>query len=148
QARVTPDLSNFVTPQIASKATTPTFTINGVPFVLREFVFNLNNDVQQRLLIGKEEILIVDRAEAISATVEAVALTTFNPFSTAIAATRMPLVLEHGTIAGKRVRFEAPTATVKRLTGYQQNQQILEWPLSITPVPTSAGDDQWTLTLT
>lgn len=146
-ARVAPDLSNFAVPQVASNTNTPTFTIDGDEFVLRDFGFDLANDVQQRLLIGKEEILIVDRAETISAQVEAVPLGTFNPFQVALSAARMPVALTHGTQAGKKVSFAAPACTLKRPSGYQQNQKILEWPLALTPLPVD-GDDQWTITLT
>ena len=147
QTRPTPDLSNFAIPQAATSANTPTFTIDAVPLVLREFTFNRANDVQPRLLIGRETIEIVDSNERLSATVEAVPLTTFDPFTLANDRDRVVLALAHGTEAGRRVAFDAPICTVQRLTGYQQNQQILEWPLSLVPLP-DTGDDQWTLTLT
>lgn len=147
-ARAVVDLDAFQIPQIATKVNTPTFTIDGIAFVLRDFTFEIGNDVQQRLLIGKEEILIVDRAETAKATVEAVPMGTFNPFQRALDATPVPIVLQHGTVVGKRVKFEAETAQLKRPSGYSQNQNILEWGLDFAPQPTSAGDDQWKITLT
>lgn len=147
QARPTVDLSAFQVPQIASNANTPTFTLGGVSMVLRELGFNLGNDVQQRLLIGRETIEIVDRNEQITARVEALPLADFNPFSEAATSQRNALVLEHGTTAGKRFKLEAPQCTLARLSGYEQQQNVLEWPLALSPQPTD-GDDQWTITLT
>jgi hypothetical protein len=72
QARPTPVYSAFQTPQVATKANTPTFTIGAVPFVMRNFAFDLGNDVQFRGLIGVERVIIVDKNESINATVEAV----------------------------------------------------------------------------
>lgn len=141
------DLSKFQAPQVATKTNTPTFTLGGVPLVLSQFSFTLGNAVEQRLLIGREAILITDRNEQIAARVEAVPLTTLDPFTDAFASTEKALVLEHGTVAGKRIKLEAPRCTVARLSGYEQSQNVLEWPLSLSPQP-SVGDDQWTLTLT
>jgi hypothetical protein len=147
QARPTADLSAFQIPQVATNANTPVFTIGGTAFVLREMTFNLGNDVQPRLLIGRENILIVDRNESVSATVEAVPLATYNPYQIAQDRTRKALALTHGTVAGKIVSLAFPTCAQKRPTGLNQNQKIVEWPLQFTPLPTD-GDDQWTITLT
>lgn len=146
--RVTPDLSAFQVPQVASNKNTPAFSVGGQAMVLSQFGFNLGNDVQQRLLIGREEMLIVDRSESISARVEALPLSTFNPYAIAEARTRQAVQLVHGTQAGKIVTIDAPTCSLGRLTGIEQSQNVAEWPLSLTPLPTNAGDDQWTITLT
>ncbi|MES2987679.1 MAG: hypothetical protein V4808_07220 [Pseudomonadota bacterium] len=147
QAPPSVDLSNFVEPQVASKANTPVFTINGIPFVMRNFGFDFGCDVQPRMLVGREQILIVDRAEKITTTVEAVPLATYSPYLKAITPKpRMPIVLQHGTAAGRRVKFEAPTAVQMRPSGFENQQGVLEWPLTFTPLP-DEGDDQWKITL-
>lgn len=144
--RPTTDLAAFKPPQVATMTNTPTFTVGGLAMVLSQFSFTLGNDVQQRLLIGRETILIGDRNEQIAARVEALPMATFNPFNEAFTSAEKALVLAHGTVAGKRVKLEAPRCTVARLTGYEQSQNVLEWPLSLSPQP-DAGDDQWTITL-
>lgn len=145
-ARPTPVYTGFKKPDIASKANTPVFKINAIDFVLREFTFNLGNDVQPRLLIGLERILIVDRAESISATVEAVPLATYNPYQLAQNEVRVPIELQHGTVPGRIVEFDAASCQQQRLTGLQENQGVTEWPLSFAPLPV-AGNDQWKITL-
>lgn len=149
--RPTVDLTRWKKPQAASKATTPVYTIDSIPFVGRDFSLNLGCDVQPRMLFNQERVLIVDKAESIAMTVEAVPFTTYNPVARAGSQTadapRVPIEVEHGTIAGRIVTITADAGVQGRFTGSQENQKIEEWPLTFTPLPT-AGDDQWKITLT
>ncbi len=147
QAKPTPDYTAWQAPQIASKVNTPTFSIGGAPFVLRDFTCDLGNQVEPRMLIGSESILITDKGESLSATVEAVPVTAYNPFTIAQNQTLQPIALIHGTAAPTRVKLDLPSTQQGRLTGYETgNQNILEWPLKFTPLPVT-GNDQWKLTL-
>lgn len=146
-ARIAPQLAGFQKPQVASKANTPTFTIDGTSLVMRSFSLGLGNEVEPRFLIGSEEILITDRQDAIETTVEAVPLTTFDPFALALAQEEVPVALVHGKTAGKTVSFSVPKAQMQRPQGLSNAQKIAEWPLRLVPLPTN-GNDQWTLTLT
>jgi hypothetical protein len=146
--RATPTLTGFQKPLVASKTNTPTFTVNSVPLVLRSYSLKFGNQVEPRLLIGRESVEIVDRAEAIDVVVEAVPLTTLDPFTLANAQTLVPVALVHGTVAGNIISLTAATCQVKRPTGYQNNQGTLEWPLALAPLPTSTGNDQYAITLT
>ena len=78
-ARGIPTLNLFQKPQLATKANTPTFTLNAVAFVLRELTLDLGNQIEPRFLIGSEGILITDKAETLEVTVEAQPLSAFNP---------------------------------------------------------------------
>lgn len=142
------DVSKFQAPQIATKANTPTFTIGGLPFVMRSYELNLACDVQPRMLVGFEGVIIVDRNETLTATVEGVPYSTYNPFQRALSRTPTPVVLEHGTQAGGRVRIETGQTQQRRPTGFENNQGIAEWALGFIPLPSAAGNDQWKITLT
>lgn len=143
------DLSNFVEPQVASKVNTPTFTIGGTPFVMRSFSLNFGNDVQPRMLVGKEEIVIVDHNESISTTVEAVPLATYNPYVKATTPKpKQAIVLLHGTVVGRKVQVDVARAVQQRPSGIENQQGVVEWPLSFVPLPSAAGNDQWKITLT
>lgn len=146
-AAPTVDLSTWQAPQVATSTNTPTFTIGGTAFVLRSFEFDLGNDVQPRMLIGAERIVIVDRAEAITATVEAQPYASYNPFQIAQNRTKQALALTHGTVVGKRVGLTVATAQQKRPTGFSEAQGVLEWGLGFVPLPSSAGNDQWKITV-
>lgn len=146
--RATPvTLSAFRPPQVGTSVNTPTFTINSVALVMRSFELDLANAVENRFLIGSEQILITQREDMIKTVVEGRPLTFFNPFSLAQAQTAVPISLVHGTGAGRISTLAVPAAQMQRLQGLESAQDIKEWPLSLMPLPTS-GNDQWTLTLT
>ncbi len=147
QAFPTPVLTVFQKPQVASSTNTPTFTINSVALVMRSFSLDLKNEVENRFLIGAEAILITDRSDMIETVVEAQLLAAFNPFSLAANQTTVPVSLIHGVGAGKITTLAVPAAQMMRPTGLEQNQNIVEWPLSLAALPVG-GNDQWTLTLT
>lgn len=147
QARPTVNLDAFQTPEVASKANTPIFTIDDIPFVMRNFSLNLGCDVQARMLIGLERIVIVDKAETLSTQVEAVPMSTYNPVVRAMSpAPRQPIILQHGTVPGRIVEISAPKAVQRRFGGSTENQGVEEWPLTFSTLP-DAGDDQWKITL-
>lgn len=147
QARPTPDLAAFKKPQVATTVNTPTFTIDGTAFVMRSFALDLGNDVQTRFLVGADQVLIVDRSDKIATQVEAVPMTTWNPYQKALDGTAVPVQLVHGTGAGRISTLAVAAAQVQRPAGLENAQNIVEWPLGLVPLPT-AGNDQWTLTLT
>jgi hypothetical protein len=146
-ARVTPNLGAFMKPKVATNQNTPGFEIDSTEFVMRSFKLDLGNQVENRFLIGSEGVLITDKSEGVEATVEALPLTTFNPFALAEAQTAVALDLIHGTGAGNVSTLNAPTAQIQRPQGLEDAQGIKEWPLRFVPVPV-VGNDQWTLTLT
>lgn len=146
QAKLTPTYTAWQAPQVATKTNTPTFTIGGAAFILRDFELDMGNQVEPRMLIGHESIQIVDKAEKIRARVEAVPMATYNPFTIAQNQTLQALQLIHGTVASRRVKLDIASAQQGRLTGYEQQQNILEWPLDFTPLPVT-GNDQWKITL-
>ena len=147
QTRPTPDLSGFADPLIVTDANTPEFSINSVDLVLREAVLNLGNQVDPRLLVGSESIIIPAKAELFQARVEAVPVSTFNPYALATAQTRVAVELVHGTEAGLITTLSLPTAQLKRPSGFENAQNVVEWPLELVPLPDS-GNDQWSLELT
>lgn len=147
QAQATPTFTAWKKPLIATSVNTPEFKIGGTAHVLRAFELDLGNDVQPRLLIGRDEIWIADKAEKISATIEATALATFNPFAKAESSDPVALTITHGTAAGSIIKIDAPVCEVQRPGAAANNQGVVEWPLQFNPLPAS-GDDQFSITLT
>jgi hypothetical protein len=145
-ARVSPTLTSYPVPQMVSDSNTPTFTLGGTDFILRNLTFDLGNTVEQRLLINSEEIWITDKAETVEWQMEAVPLATWNPYSLAAGQTTVAGVVAHGTGAGRIATLNLPRLEVQRpqVTGAQG---IKEWSLRGIPIP-NAGNDQWTLVLT
>jgi hypothetical protein len=140
-------LTSFQKPRVASRANTPLFTVNGVALVMKSFSLDLGNQVEPRLLINAEEILITQRQDTVEMTVDAVPLTTLNPYLLAGNTTNVPVALTHGAGAGRIAALSIPTMQLMRPTGYEQSQGIAEWPLKGMALGTT-GANQWTLTLT
>lgn len=142
------DLSAFKTPLVSGNVNTPVLTIDGVSFVTRSVAFNLGNDVKHRLLMGRNEIIIADSTEEIDVLVEALPLATFNPFAKAASpANLVAFAVQQDTRAGHKVKVEAATCQVRRLPEYRDEDNVLMWPLKLTPLPTDAGNDQLKLTI-
>ncbi|MEZ5752858.1 MAG: hypothetical protein R3D60_13140 [Paracoccaceae bacterium] len=148
-SRVVPDLDGQLDADVlvATKANTPTFTIDAVPLVMRSLALNFANRVEPRFLIGAERVLITGRDEVLETTVEALPLTTLDPFALAKSAERVAVSLVHGTAAGRILTLSIPEAQMQRPQGLEEQQGITEWPLRLKPQP-NTGNDQWTLTFT
>lgn len=146
-ARPTPVLTAWQRPLVASMARTPVFTVAGTALVLRSLALDFGNQVETRFLIGSESVLITDRADALSMTVEAEPMSLINPYTLAANQTPVAVVLTHGTVAGARATLNVPTAQMQRPEGVEGNQNLAEWPLKLVPLA-AAGNDQWTLVLT
>ena len=147
QSRPTTTLTAFLKPDLVTSARTPTFEIDETAFVMRSFALDLGNRVEPRFLVGSESILITDKAEIATCQVEAVPLSTFDPFDLANDQQTVPVELVHGTVAGRIATLAIETAQLQRPTGLENAQDIAEWPLRLVPLPTT-GNDQWTLALT
>ncbi|MGL5166635.1 MAG: phage tail tube protein [Afipia sp.] len=146
-ARAAAVFSAWKEPLVVSKTNTPTFTVNAVPLVMRNFSLNLGNDVQPRLLVNRENIMVVDRAEALDVTVEVTPLAIFDPFALAQARTQVPVMIVHGLVAGNIITLTAPKCQVKRPQAVTENQGVAERVLNLAPLP-DTGDDQFSLVLT
>jgi hypothetical protein len=147
QARPASTLTGFLKPDLVTSAKTPTFEIDATAFVMRSFALDLGNRVEPRFLVGSESILITDKAEIATCQVEAVPLSSFDPFDRAYDQETVPVELVHGTVAGRIATLAIDTAQLQRPAGLENAQDIAEWPLRLVPLPT-AGNDQWTLALT
>ncbi|WP_226779511.1 phage tail tube protein [Oceaniglobus trochenteri] len=145
--RIEPDLSSFQKPLAFEDRNSPTFTLDAIDMVARSCALDLGNQVETRFLINSESVLIPDRAETLEVTVEALPLNIFDPYARALAQDDVALVLTHGKTAGNIATLSVPKAQMQRPQGLEMPQNLLEWPLRLSPLPV-ARDDQWTLTLT
>ncbi|MDJ1463405.1 phage tail tube protein [Nitratireductor sp. GZWM139] len=147
ETRPAPTLTAFLKPDLVTSTRTPTFEIGAQPFVMRSFALDLGNALETRFLVGSETVLITDRTESASAQVEAVSLSTFDPYAAANDQSLLAVQLVHGTDAGRIATLDLASAQLQRPAGLENAQDVLEWPLRLVPLP-SAGNDQWVLTLT
>ena len=74
-------------------------------------------------------------------TVEAVDLGTFDPYAAAGNQEELEVEIVHGTGAGKISTLAMPKAQMQRPASPAINQNIVEWPLRLVPIP-DTGNDQ------
>lgn len=146
-AIVAPTLTSFNEPQVVNKANTPTFTINGVALKMRSFELDMGVQTAFRELVNYEEVRIGDRAERIRTQVDGEALATLDPYTLSKNQTAFQTQIVHGVGAGKIVTLTMPTCRMQRPDAPTAPDGIVEWPLSITPLP-NTGNDQFSLVLT
>lgn len=144
--RPTVDTSAWKDPVLATTANT-SFTIDGTSLVLRQCELDTGNAVETRFLIGEDTIPITGKAEVFTCTVVAVPVTTLDPYALALASSKVPIVLTHGTQAGSIATLNIPAAQAQRVQGLENAQNITEWPLRFVPHYVN-GNDQWSLAFT
>ena len=150
-AMPTPTYTAFKKPLVASKANTPIFTLNAVSLLMKTLKFDLGNQVENRFLIGNQvgaaSVIIVDRATTAEILVEAEPLATFNPYLLARDQTTVPLVVQHGLAAGRKVTLNIPALQMQRPDSPTEDQKRAMDPLKGVALPV-AGNDEFTLVLT
>lgn len=147
QVRVLPNLDNWQPPQEVTPAFSELTIAGNAGLTIRKFMMNMGNQVEPRFLIGPQEILITEKSEQIELTMQAVPLTTFDPYALAFNQSEVAISMRHGVGAGRIFTFATPRAQMQRPQGLESPQNIVEWPLRLVP-RTNLGNDQWTLTLT
>lgn len=146
-ANITATYTAFRTPVAVNKSNTPTFSIMGYAGVMSEFGLNLNNEVSYRNLVGSEQVLITDRKASGTAVFEAPTITAKNFFADALATTLGNLSLIHGSTAGSIIEFAA-TATLDVVNpSFTEMDGIVMMSLPYVVIPTTAGNDEFTLSV-
>jgi hypothetical protein len=144
QAMPVVDHTGFITPVIVNKANTA-MSLHGWAAIAESLSLDIAHQVEPRFLIGYEGIEITDRQATGIAVVEATSLATKNWFALAQAGTRDALAVQHGTVAGNIVEFDAPKVQIGRLTqGSSQGIANYSLPLMLTP---DAGNDELVITV-
>ena len=140
----TVDLTDFITPVPVNKANT-TMALHGWASIAESIAFELGNQVEPRFLIGDESVRITGRQSTGTAVVEAKSLATKNWFQIAQQHSTGALDVQHGTVAGNIVEFDAPAVQIGRPTqGQSQGIANYSLPLMFKPV---AGNDELKVTV-
>lgn len=140
----TMDVTKWKTPVVVSKANT-TFALHGFSGPTESISIDLGNQVEARMLIGEEAVIIGDRRASGSAVLAARSLATKNWDAIARAHTRGTMAIQHGTTAGNIVEITAPAVQIGRWSeGQTQGIVNNTLPLMICP---SAGNDDLVITV-
>jgi hypothetical protein len=136
------------TPLIFREGNTSAFSFFSYSGQLQSVDFNLANDLVYRELVGgTKETLITDRKPAGTVMIEAPTIATKDFFTTALASSTGNLTFLHGTTAGNRVTFLASQVDVLNPT-YQDQDSIMMLSVPYVAIPTTAGNNEFSLAFT
>ena len=133
------------TPLIFKEGNTSAFSFYAYSGCLSTVSLQLANNIVYRELVGcTKEVLIVDRQPTGEVQIEAPTIATKDYFTIALGTATGNLTFTHGTTAGNRVVFTAPTVDILNPT-YTDMDGIHMLTLPYVPIPTGAGNNEFTL---
>ncbi|QUN29546.1 hypothetical protein KB879_06250 [Cupriavidus sp. KK10] len=139
-----PDFSGFRVPLVVNNTNTAAWSLHGFTGACEALSIDLGNTISYRNLIGLETVELTDRATTGSATLELPSIATKDFPGIIRAATTGALSITHGTVAGSKVKFDAPKVQLSN-PQYQDSEGsvFLQTALSLVP---NAGNDELLLT--
>ena len=143
-----PTYSNQADPVVVNSANTTPLQVHGYAACLQAFSLSLANETPFRQLAGcTQQIMITDRKPEGEVTIEAPTIAQKNFFTEASTQAAGQFSWTHGTTAGNIVTFTAPTCNLGS-PEYEDSDGIIMLKLPFMPMPTSAGNDEFTIALT
>jgi len=141
-----PDFSGFSTPIPVTKFNTPVYTVHGFAAVAEDLSVSLANQVNYRNVVNSESVQIVDRAPSGSITIEAPAIASKDFYAAVEGNTLGAVEIQHGTVAGNIIEISLPQSQLQDpVLGESDGIGTLQ--MSVNILPTSAGDDEFVLTV-
>jgi len=141
--------SNQAPPVIFRNGNTSAFSIFGYSGILQSWQFDMNNTFNYRELVGgTKEVMITERAPSGSLVVEAPALSGHNFFTDATGSSTGTNTWQHsGGSAGNIVTVSCPQSDFSA-PSYEDSDGIVMLNLPFMAVPTSAGNNEFSLVMT
>jgi hypothetical protein len=140
--------SNQADPVVVNSANTTPIEVHGYAACLESFSLSLANETPFRQLAGcTQQVMITDRKPEGEVTIEAPTIAGKNFFTAASGQTLDEFSWTHGTTAGNIVTFTAPTCNLGS-PEYEDSDGIIMLKLPFMPIPTAAGNDEFTIALT
>lgn len=137
--------AGFITPVPVNKLWT-SVSLHGWAGACEGLTLDFGNQVEPRMLINAESIEQTDRQVTGSAIFEAVHLADKNWLQAMREHQVGALVAQQGTVAGNIVQIDGPTVQLGRIT-YGETQRIRNNTIPLFCKPTSAGNDEITITV-
>ena len=138
--------TNQATPLIFKAGNTTAFSILGYSGCLMSLEFDMANETVYRELVGCDKsVIITNRAVEGTCMIEAPTIAQKDFFTIANEDTTGILTMLHGTTAGNRVTLLAPKVDIGN-PSYEDSDGIQMLSLPFAAIPTSAGNDEVSLT--
>lgn len=147
-ANVTPNYANQVAPVAVNSDNTTSVSVHSYSACMNAFSLQVANNLVFRQLAGcTKQVLISDRKPAGEITLELPAFGTKDFYGIANAQTKGSISLQHGQTAGNIITIACPTSAFDS-PSYEDGDGIQHLKLPFRPIPTSAGNDEFSLVLT
>lgn len=139
--------TDYVKPVAVNKANT-TAALHGIAVAMSHFDLAFGNQLVKRDLVGVDTVEIVDRKSTGSIVFEQTPVATKNWVNVARQRTLGDLSIVHGITPGNIVTFGAVGTTELGKPSYQNQDGIQMVNMPLRFLPTSAGNDEWSIVLT
>lgn len=137
----------FQKPLAVNNANTTPATLFAVAAKFRRIEIDMGNKIDYRNLPNSEAVRYLDRKSSANFVFEAEAVAFKDWWTTITAETKGALAVTQGTVAGNKVAFAAATVQLGEQSLANENGVAMEsYPAAL--VPTAAGNDEFTITLT
>jgi hypothetical protein len=151
-AAATPVFDNQADPVVVNSQNTTAVSVFSFSSCLESFSLSLNNENPFRQLAGcSQQVLITDRAPSGEISIEAPVVGTDSGqkdfFAAVSAQTLGAITWQHGQTAGNIITFNAPTCNLDSPT-YGDSDGVMMLNLPFMPIPSAAGDDEFSIVLT
>jgi hypothetical protein len=145
---LTPDFTDFKVPLGPNSLNTTTVDLHGISVCMESFNADMANQLTFRDLPGCDpKALITNRQPAGTMVFEMTDVATYGWVEAARLHTVDDLQIVHGTAAGSIITIDAPAVSFQP-PSFQDSDGIMMCSLPLVFEPTSAGNDEFTLTYT
>ncbi|MDN5619234.1 MAG: hypothetical protein L0G63_01965 [Psychrobacter sp.] len=105
-------IEGYVTPKAVNFANTPVFKLGGKDYAMKTFSHTTGNEVTSLDMVNHQSSMISDRKPMVSIAVGAPQLSEINLYQKAWDGDEMPLIIEHGTAAGHKIKLDYPAVAI------------------------------------
>ena len=147
----TPTFTNQATPRIFNDTYTTAFTLfSETDLPLQSCQLDVGNEIVYRELVNSDkEVTLVNRAGSGSLVIEMPTLASHDFFADAVASTTGNLSIVHGATAGNIITLASAANAVSLANPtYSEDNGVVMLNLPYTLVPSTAGNDEFTLAYT
>jgi uncharacterized protein YejL (UPF0352 family) len=142
---------NAVAPLPFSSYNTPTFSVHSQPVIGESLSLDLGCTVVHRNLAGFDGVMITDRAPTGTVVFDAPTIATKDFFAAMESHNKAPvegaISVVHGTTAGNIVTISLPQSQITDIAE-QESDGVRSFSASYIPVPTDAGNDEFSIAFT
>ncbi len=105
-------VEGYKTPKAINFANTPIFKLGNKDYAMKAFSHTTGNEVTSLDMVNHQSSMISDRKPVVSITVGSPQISEINLYQKAWDGEEMPLVLEHGNVAGEKIKLEYPSVAL------------------------------------